>query len=87
MGQAELGAPGANSAPVNLQAQGLNFLHSAKCRGLFWQCLAPLATPEILRRDCIIYGALRAISQMFPSVHSPGCKINPKLAVLMSRLC
>lgn len=34
---------------------------------------------------CLIYGAVHAISQIFPSVHSPICKINPKPAVLMSR--
>lgn len=84
MGQAELGAPGANSAQVNLPSQ-LNFLLSAKCRGLFLRWLAPLATPEILGRDYLIYGAMHAISQMFPSVHSSICKINPTLAVLMSR--
>lgn len=85
MCRAELGAPGANSARVNLRNQDLNLLRGAKCRGLFLRWLTSPATPEILRRGCLIYGAMRAISQIFPSVRSPICKFNPKLAVLMSR--
>lgn len=69
-GKAELGTPEANSAPFNLQTQEQSFPRSAKYRGLFPQWLVLLADPEILGRDCLIYGAVHAISQIFPSVHS-----------------